>query len=44
MNYGLRKFVQAKIRCLAVYSGDIDPLFREVDPTRQICLAGRTMD
>jgi hypothetical protein len=27
-----------------VYSGDIDPLFREVDPTRQICLAGRTME
>jgi hypothetical protein len=27
-----------------VYSGDIDPLFREADPTRQICLAGRTME
>jgi hypothetical protein len=27
-----------------VYSGNIDPLFREVDPTRQICLAGRTME
>jgi len=27
-----------------VYSGDIDPLFREVDPTSRICLAGSMME